>query len=110
MAGRRVNANALKPLVEGGKLEGFLIVEAGSLRPDEALRALFEKSAAAAAVACFADEVRDLDAMVSEVLAAAKLQITPEARKLLIGQPRRRPRAVARGGGEARAVRARQGR
>ena len=40
LAGRRVNANALKPLVEGGKLEGSLIVEAGNLRPDEALRAL----------------------------------------------------------------------
>src|SRR5262245_41214661 len=55
-AGRRINANALKGLVEVGKLEGYLIVEAGQLRPDEALRALFEKSAAAAAVACFADE------------------------------------------------------
>jgi DNA polymerase III subunit delta len=84
-AGRRVNANALKGLVEAGKLEGFLVVEAGQLRPDEALRALFERSAAAAAVACFADEARDLDAMVSSVLAAAKLEITPEARKLLIG-------------------------
>src|SRR5262245_20564978 len=39
-AGRRVNAAALKPLVEGN-IEGVLIVEAGNLRPDEALRALF---------------------------------------------------------------------
>jgi DNA polymerase-3 subunit delta len=85
LAGRRVNANALKGLVETGKLEGFLIVEAGQLRPDEAMRALFEKSAAAAAVACFADETRDLDAVVSSVLGAAKLDITPEAKKLLIG-------------------------
>jgi DNA polymerase III subunit delta len=83
-AGRRVNANALKGLVEAGKLEGLLIVEASQLRPDEGLRALFEKSAAAAAVACFADEARDLDAMVSSALAAAKLQITPEAKRLLI--------------------------
>jgi DNA polymerase III subunit delta len=84
LAGRRVNANALKALVEAGKLEGFLIVEAGNLRPDEAMRALFEKSAGAAAVACFADEARDLDAMVGAVLAAEKLQITPEAKRLLI--------------------------
>jgi DNA polymerase-3 subunit delta len=83
VAGRRVNANALKPLVESGRLEGFLIVEAGNLRPDEALRALFEKSAGAAAVACFPDEARDLDAVIGEVLGAAKMQITPEARKLL---------------------------
>ena len=44
VAGRRVTAAQLKPLVEGGDLQGFLIVEAGNLRPDDALRALFEKS------------------------------------------------------------------
>ena len=81
LAGRRVNANALKPLVEAGNIEGFLIVEAGNLRPDEALRTLFEKSAGAAAVACFPDEVRDLDAMIGEILRAAGMQITPEAKK-----------------------------
>jgi len=85
-AGRRVNANALRPLVEGGKLEGFLIVEAGNLRPDEALRSLFEKSAAAAAVACYPDEVRDLESVIGEVLGAANAQITPAARKLLISR------------------------
>ncbi len=86
IAGRRVNANALKPLLEAGKLEGFLIVEAGNLRPDEALRSLFEKSAGAAAIACYADEVRDLDAMVGEVMTAAGMRIAPEAKKLLIGR------------------------
>ena len=44
VAGRRVTAAQLKPLVEGGDLQGCLIVEAGNLRPDDALRALFEKS------------------------------------------------------------------
>src|SRR5436190_23015192 len=44
-AGRRITAAQLKPLVEGGNLAGYLIVEAGNLRPDDALRALFEKSA-----------------------------------------------------------------
>ncbi len=83
LAGRRVNANALRPLVEGGKLEGFLIVEAGNLRPDEALRALFEKSTGAAAIACFPDEARDLEALIGEVLGGARMQITPAARKLL---------------------------
>jgi len=85
-AGRRVNAAALKPLVESGNLEGFLIVEAGNLRPDEALRSLFEKSARAAAVACYPDEARDLDAVIAEVLGAASIEIAPEARKLLIAR------------------------
>jgi DNA polymerase-3 subunit delta len=85
-AGRRVNANLLKPLVERGKLEGFLIVEAGNLRPDEALRTLFEKGADAAAVACYPDEARDLESVVSEVLGAARMEIAPAARKLLISR------------------------
>ena len=83
-AGRRVTAAALKPLIEEAKLEGYLIVEAGNLRPDDSLRALFEQSRAAAAVGCFADEARDLDAVIRETFAASKAQITPEAKRLLM--------------------------
>ena len=85
-AGRRIGANALKSLVERGKLEGFLIVEAGNLRPDEALRALFEKAPTAAAVACYPDEARDLESLVSEALGAARMQIAPAAKKLLVAR------------------------
>jgi DNA polymerase-3 subunit delta len=84
--GRRVTAAALKPLIEAAPLEGYLLVEAGNLRPDDALRALFEKSAAAAAVACFPDEARDLDSVVQQALAAAKVSISPDAKKLLIAR------------------------
>lgn len=86
MAGRRVNASALKPLVEMGKLDGFLIVEAGNLRPGDALRTLFEEQARAAAVACYPDEARDLESVIGEVLGAAKVQIAPAAKKLLISR------------------------
>ncbi|HJU29891.1 MAG TPA: DNA polymerase III subunit delta, partial [Hyphomicrobiaceae bacterium] len=86
IAGRRVTAAHLKPLVEGGDLQGALIVEAGNLRPDDALRTLFEKSSAAAAVACFPDEARDLEAIVREVLSASGLQITPDAKRLLLAR------------------------
>jgi DNA polymerase-3 subunit delta len=85
-AGKRVNAAALKPLVEAATLEGFLIVEAGNLRPDDALRLLFERSAAAAAVACYPDDARDLERVIGEVLGAAKMQISPGARKLLVSR------------------------
>jgi DNA polymerase-3 subunit delta len=85
--GRRVNANALKSLVEdAGKLEGFLIVEAGSLRKGDALLTLFETAAGAAAVACYPDEARDLESVVGEVLAAARMQIAPEAKRLLLSR------------------------
>src|SRR5262244_1102101 len=51
-AGRRVSAQQLAPLVADGAITGCLIVEAGNLRPDDALRVLFERSPAAAAIAC----------------------------------------------------------
>jgi DNA polymerase-3 subunit delta len=85
-AGRRVTAAQLAPLVQSGNLQGYLIVEAGNLRPDDALRALFEKAREAAAVACFPDEARDLDAVVREVLAARKIDITPEAKRVLLAR------------------------
>jgi DNA polymerase-3 subunit delta len=69
-----------------GRLEGFLIVEAGQLRRGDALLTLFEGAAGAVAIACYPDEARDLDGMVGEVLAAARMDIAPEARRLLIGR------------------------
>lgn len=80
-AGRRVTAQALKPLVEGSALEGVLIVEAGNLRPDEALRSLFEKSPVAAAVACYSDGVQDLEALIREMVREAGATISAEARQ-----------------------------
>ena len=81
---RRVNTAALKPLLTGEPLAGLLIVEAANLKADDSLRGLFEKSDRAAAVACYADEARDLDAVVDEVLKAARLTIDPDARQLLV--------------------------
>ena len=84
--GRRITAATLKPIVEVGRLEGFLIVEAGHLRKGEALLSLFETAAGAAAIPCFPDEARDLESVVGEVLGAARMQIAPEARKLLLAR------------------------
>jgi DNA polymerase-3 subunit delta len=84
VAGRRVNAAALKGLLESGLIEGALIVEAGNLKPDDSLRALFEKSAVAAAVACYADASQDLEALVREMVREAGVRITPDARQALV--------------------------
>ena len=84
--GRRINTGTLKPIVGVGKLEGFLIVEAGSLRRGDALLTLFETATGAAAVACYPDEARDLESVIGDVLAAARMQIAPEARKLLVSR------------------------
>lgn len=86
IAGRRLNANMLKSILQGGRLAATLIVEGGNLKPDEALRALFEKSPDAAAIACYADEAADLDELVRQVLKSHKLDIAPDARELLVSR------------------------
>lgn len=83
-AGRRINAAMLKSLVDGSDLEGVLIVEAGNLKPDEGVRPLFEKSASAAAVACYSDGAQDLEALVRDVLGEAGLKIAADARDALV--------------------------
>lgn len=85
-AGRRINAAYLKSMVQDGALAGTLIVEGGNLKPDDALRALFEKSPHAAAVACYGDEAADLDDLVRQVLESHKLSIEPEAREMLLSR------------------------
>lgn len=84
-ASRRVTAASLGPLVEGG-LTGRLVVEAGNLKADDALRALFEKSAKAAAVACYADSAADLERLVRDILGGAGQTITADARQLLLAR------------------------
>jgi DNA polymerase III subunit delta len=83
---RRITAAILKPLLEGPPLPGALVVEAGNLKADEGLRALFEKAANAAAVGCYADEGASLGGLVDEVLGAARLKITPEAKQDLMAR------------------------
>jgi DNA polymerase-3 subunit delta len=86
VAGRRIGTSALQPLIEGNALAAMLIVEAGNLRPNEGLRALFEKAANAAAVACYADEVHDLETLIADTLKRRGLAIGPEARDLLVAR------------------------
>lgn len=84
--GRTINAAMLKELVESGDLAGLLVVEAGNLKATDSLRATFEKASNAAAIACYADEARDLEGLVRDVLDAAKLSITLDARALLVAR------------------------
>jgi DNA polymerase-3 subunit delta len=83
---RKINAQFLKPLLEPGAMTGALVVEAGSLRADDAMRKLFEAAGHAAALPCYPDEVRDLDTVVKDMLAEARMQIAPDARQLLVSR------------------------
>lgn len=84
--GRIINAAVLKDLINSGDLAGVLIVEAGNLKPTDALRAAFEKAPHAAAVACYGDEGRDLETLARDVLETAGMDISAEARALLIAR------------------------
>jgi DNA polymerase-3 subunit delta len=84
--GRRITTATLQPLIEGGGLAGTLIVEAGALRNDDKLKALFEKSPISAAIVCYPDEGTSLDGLVSEVLKTSSLTITPDARQELVAR------------------------
>ncbi|MFT3732590.1 MAG: DNA polymerase III subunit delta [Hyphomicrobium sp.] len=83
IAGRKISAQLLKPILASVPLEGLLIVEAGNLKADDALRALFEKQPSCYAVACYADSAADIDELISEVLTSFGLTIEGDARELL---------------------------
>lgn len=82
--GRIINATVLNELAQSNDLAGILVVEAGNLKQTDSLRTTFEKSPHAAAIACYGDEARDLEGLVRDVLQGAKLDITPDARALLV--------------------------
>lgn len=86
IAGRRINYHMLKSFIGDKTLAGILIVEAGSLRSDESLRASFEKSSLAACISCYADEGRDLDTLIRETLKQNGLSISPEIKTSLVSR------------------------
>ena len=83
IAGRRISAQLMKPLLGSGPLEGLLIVEAGSLKSDDSLRTLFESQASCFAIACYPDSAADIDNLITEVLESFSLSIEDDARTLL---------------------------
>ncbi|CAN0030331.1 unnamed protein product [Phaeothamnion confervicola] len=85
-ASRKINVNLLKSLLEPGAMTGALVVEAGAMRAEDALRKLFDGSGIALAVPCYPDESRDLDTIVKEAFAEAGLTISPDVRQLLVGR------------------------
>lgn len=73
-------AAALKIHAEGGfNPDAMLVVEAGALGRDSALRKAAEAAAGAAAIACYEDEAGDIARMTREALAADKVALTGDA-------------------------------
>lgn len=61
-----------------------VVIEAGDLRKTAPLRTLVEQAKGAVALACYADNERDLARLIAEELRTAKLTIAPDAQTLLV--------------------------
>jgi DNA polymerase-3 subunit delta len=80
-AGARLDVPSLRALLDA-PLASALVIEGGALRPDQALRKLFEGHAIAAAVPCYSDE-RTIPDLIDEELARGGLKIDPDSRAYL---------------------------
>ncbi|WP_428698648.1 DNA polymerase III subunit delta [Stappia sp.] len=77
---------AVDPLFGEVRAENALVViEAGDLKKGVGLRKKFENDRSAVAIACYADEARDLERVIDAELREAELSITREARQVLMG-------------------------
>ena len=81
-AGARLDVPMLKALLEA-PLAGALVIEAGALRPDSALRKLFESHKTAAALPSYSDE-RSASELIDEELDKADLKIDSDTRSYLM--------------------------
>ncbi|WP_173933612.1 DNA polymerase III subunit delta [Chelativorans sp. Marseille-P2723] len=66
--------------------DSMVLIEAGDLKKNAALRIAVERSALAMALPCYSDDARGLDAVIDDVLSKAGLSISLEARQLLKSQ------------------------
>lgn len=80
----RLKPELVSDLLDGGPLEGILIVEAANLKPDSKLRSLIAEAASGAAIACYADDERSLADLVDQVLREHRLTAASEVREHLV--------------------------
>lgn len=72
-------ADLLESFLAHAAGDALVIVEAGNLAKRSKLRVLFETAAAAAAVACYGDEGRTLQAVIRDTLGTRKIGVSPDA-------------------------------
>jgi DNA polymerase-3 subunit delta len=82
-AGKRDLASALEPLTRQPSQDVIVIVEAGALKKDSALLALFTLNRNAASIECSVDTPADVGRFVDEQARLAGMKISEEARDAL---------------------------
>jgi DNA polymerase-3 subunit delta len=94
--GARSIGPALEPLLKAPPVDARIIIEAGDIKPTNALRSLIEKDKGCAAVPCYGEDVRDVARLLDAMLGEVGLKATAEARAALIpllGQDRKQSRS-----------------
>lgn len=76
-------ADAVSSIVADPPADALLLIEAGELRKNAALRTAVEAAKAGMALPCYADDARALDGLIEQQLSEAGLGITAEAREVL---------------------------
>jgi DNA polymerase-3 subunit delta len=83
-AGSRNIAPAVEAVINAPSPDCRVVIEAGELRKTSPLRTMCEKAKNAAAIACYADDERDVARVVDDELKKAGLAIAPDARAALL--------------------------
>ena len=83
-AGSKPFVGALESLAAAPPSDCLIVIEAGSLKKDHALRRLVERLKEAAAIECYPDSARDLERLIDTEVRAANLTIDVEARDALV--------------------------
>ncbi len=92
---RRNLADKVKPVLERPPVDCWIVIEAGDLKRESALRRMVERAKSGVAIACYPDDDRALDRLISVEMQKAGLSIDAEARQVLrshIGGDRRTSR------------------
>jgi DNA polymerase-3 subunit delta len=84
-AGSRNLAPAVTTVLATPPEDAIIVIEAGELQKSSPLRVLCEKSPAALAIACYADDARSLAALIDTSVKDAGLTIDTEAKEHLLG-------------------------
>ena len=84
-AGGRPLVPALEPVLAVPPRDCRIVIAAGALKRDAALRRLCEGHRLAAAIECYPDTERDVAALIEAEMAAGGLAIDPDAKAVLVG-------------------------
>lgn len=80
---RRNLADAVKPVLDFPPVDSRIVIEAGDLKKDSALRRMVEKSKSGVAIPCYPDDDRAIERLIGSVVQQAGMTIDQEARELL---------------------------